>query len=129
MFSLVKADENKTKLHYLKIATCYFCKAQTKLKLNAKHTKKTWKQCQVKSHQKSCSKPNSLPEARPIMEYRWDGTTPLPYGLQFGSTSRSAQSIIGNVSQLQIPPQSFSPSPAYCFHCMQYGPVFTINTL
>ena len=94
------------------------------------------------------SSPQSLPgstngpvgwsEARPVSENsRWDGMTLLPSGLP-GSTSGyptflalspSPQSSIGIVPPYQTPPQPPSPSgsPAYCFHSMQYGAVFTIN--
>ena len=77
-------------------------------------------------------------EARPMMGYRWDGMPLLPSGLPIGSTSGtynflalspSPQSSIGSVPLYQPQPQPPSPggSPAYCFHCMQYGAVFTIR--
>ena len=88
----------------------------------------------------STSGPVWWPEARPVMRNsRWEGMTLLQSGLQSGSTSGhlnslalspSPQSSIGFVSPYhQTPPQPPSPSgsPAYCFHCMQYGAVFTIN--
>ena len=86
----------------------------------------------------STSGPVGWSEARPVIGNRWEDMTLLPSGLPFGSTSGypnllalspSPQSSIGFVSSYQTPPQPHSPSrsPAYCFHCMQYGAVFTIN--
>ena len=86
----------------------------------------------------STSGPAGWSEARPVIGNRWEDMTLLPSGLPFGSTSGypnllalspSPQSSIGFVSSYQTPPQPPSPSgsPAYCFHCMQYGAVYTIN--
>ena len=80
-------------------------------------------------------------EARPMMGYGWDGMQLLPSGLPIGSTSGtynflalppSPQSSIGSMPPYQPQPQppSSGPlpgSPAFCFHCLQYGAVFTIN--
>ena len=82
--------------------------------------------------------PTGWSEARPEMGKMWEGMTLLPSGLPIGSTSGyphllalspTPQSRVGFVQSFQTPPQPPSPSgtPAYCFHCMQYGAVFTIN--
>ena len=86
-------------------------------------------------------------EARPVPGYGWDqpavwnGTLPQP---SFGLSSRSTSGYLklsslspslqfSNGWNTEVPTQQQQPlpvspgSPAYCFHCLQYGTVFTIN--
>ena len=86
-------------------------------------------------------------EARPVPGYGWDqpavwnGTMPQPSP---GLSSRSTSGYL-NLSSLsptlqfsngwstEVPTQQLQPipvspgSPGFCFHCLQYGTVFTIN--
>ena len=78
-------------------------------------------------------------DARPMIGSSWDSTLFKPTGFQEWSNSTSShipalspstQSSVWNLLvppyQTQSTPVPNSGSPAYCFHCMQYGAVFQI---
>ena len=78
-------------------------------------------------------------DARPMTGSSWNSTLFKPTGFQEWSTSGSShipalspstQSSVWNLLVPPYPTQSTpvpkSGSPAYCFHCMQYGAVFQI---
>jgi hypothetical protein len=78
-------------------------------------------------------------DARPTIGSSWYSALFKPYGFQEWSTSTSShipqlspstQSSVWNLLvppyQTQSTPVPKSGSPAYCFHCMQYGAVFQL---